>query len=45
MRCDRPREGRWPVLSLEVLHARAADIIVWPDGAGVAPPEMAPEPW
>lgn len=39
------REGRWPVVSFEVLHARAPDIIVWPDGAGVAPAEMAPEPW
>lgn len=40
-----PSEGRWPVLSFEVLHARAPDIIVWPDGAGVAPPEMALELW
>ena len=39
------REGTWPTLSFEVLHAMAPDIIVWPDGAGVAPPEMAPEPW
>lgn len=45
MRCDRPREETWPVLSFEVPHARAPDIIFWPDGAGVAPPEMVPEPW
>ena len=38
-------EGTWPVLSFEVLHAREPDIVVWPDGAGVAPLEMAPEPW
>lgn len=32
------------MLSLEVLDARAHDIVVWPDGADVAPPEVAPEP-
>ena len=44
MRCDQPREETWAVLSFEMLRTRAPDIIVWPDGAGVAPSEMAPEP-
>ena len=38
-------EGEWPVFSFETLLARDPDIVVWPDGAGVAPPGVAPSPW
>lgn len=38
-------EGEWPVLSIETLLAREPDIVVWPEGAGVPPPAMAPAPW
>ena len=32
------------MLGLEALDACAHDIVVWPDGADVAPQETAPEP-